>query len=315
MNIITMIDFKFKTTRELIRAFPDEQKCITFLEDILWHGIPVSPFDPTSKVYKCKNNKYRCKNTGKYFNVKTGTFFENTKIKLQDWFLAIWLYSTHKGGLSSMELYRELGVTQKTTWFMLQRIRKCSEFENKSKLDNIVEMDETYVGGKNKNRHASKKIKQSQGRSCKGKVPVFGMIERNGKVVAYVVFSTSSKDLMPFILKTMDSFTTVYTDEWGGYSKLKDFAFDHHFVKHGEGQYVNGDVHTNNIENFWSNLKRGIIGVYRVVSPQYLQLYVNEFVFRHNTRKFEPKERFIHLMNNIQGSHLTHKQLIHASKG
>ncbi|MGI6816710.1 transposase, partial [Bacteroides sp. KG122] len=116
-----MIDFKFKTLTELIKTFSDEQKCIDFLEQIIWNGNPVSPFDSTSKVYKCKNNRYRCKNTGKYFNIKTGTIFENTKVSLQNWFIAIWMYTSHKGGLSSMELQRELGITQKTAWFMLQR--------------------------------------------------------------------------------------------------------------------------------------------------------------------------------------------------
>jgi len=200
MNLISMIDFKFDTITELIRTFSDEQKCITFLEDMIWEDTPMSPFDSTSKVYKCKNNNYRCKNTGKYFNIKTGTIFENTKVKLQDWFVTIWLFTTHKGGLSSMELHREIGVTQKTAWFMLQRLRLCSSSENQSVLDDNIEMDETYIGGKNKNRHANKKIKQSQGRSCKGKTPVFGMIERNGKVVARVVRSTTRKELMPVIM-------------------------------------------------------------------------------------------------------------------
>jgi transposase-like protein len=267
-----MIDFKFKTLTELIRTFSDEQKCITFLEDLIWEGTPVSPFDSTSKVYKCRGNKYRCKNTGKYFNIKTGTIFENTKIKLQDWFVAIWLFTTHKGGLSSMELHRE-------------------------------------IGGKNKNRHGNKKIKQSQGRSCKGKVPVFGMLERNGKVVARVVKSTMTEDLMPIIMRFSNSFGTVYTDEWGAYRSLKDI-YNHEVVNHGKGQYVDGDAHTNNIENFWSQLKRAIIGVYRVVSPGHLQLYVHEFVMRRNTCKFVPKERFLHLLSVVKGYRLTYKQLI-----
>lgn len=308
-----MIDFKFSTITELIRTFSDEQKCIAFLEQIIWEENPVSPFDVESKVYKCKDNRYRCKSTGKYFNIKTGTIFENTKVKLQDWFIAIWLYTSHKGGLSSMELQREIGVTQKTAWFMLQRIRFCSGFENQSILDNEIEMDETYVGGKNKNRHANKKVRKSQGRSCKDKTPVFGMIERGGKVVARVVPSTTAKDLLPRIQKYSNSFATVYTDEWGAYRCLNEI-YDHHVVRHGIGEYVRGDVHTNSIENFWSQLKRGIIGVYRVVSPNHLQLYVHEFVFRRNTCKFVPKQRFLHLMLNVRGYRLTYKTLMkHAS--
>lgn len=304
-----MIDFKFKTLTELIKTFPDEQKCIDFLEQIIWNGNPVSPFDLTSTVYKCKNNRYRCKNTGKYFNVKRRTIFENTKVSLQNWFIAIWMCMSHKGGLSSMELQRELGVTQKTAWFMLQRVRKCCEFDIKSVLDNEIEMDETYVGGKNKNRHANKRIKECQGRSCKGKVPVFGMIERNGKVVARVVQSTTAKDLMPIIVRYVNSFATVYIDEWGAYNGLKQ-TYDHHIVRHNIKEYVNGKAHTNNIENFWGNLKRAIIGIYRVVSPQHLQFYVNEFVFKRNTCKFTTDDRFLYFIENIQGYRLKYKELI-----
>lgn len=303
-----MFDFKFKSLTELIKTFSDEQKCIDFLEKMLWNGNPVSPFDSTSKVYKCKNNRYRCKNTGKYFNVKHGTIFENTKVSLQNWFIVIWMYTSHKGGLSSMELQRELRVTQKTAWFMLQRIRGCCCFDNKSILDNEVEMDETYVGGKNKNRHANKRIKECQGRSCKGKTPVFGMIERNGKVVARVVPSTTAKDLMPRIIKHVNSFATVYTDEWGAYSRL-GYTYDHHIVRHNIKEYVNGKAHTNNIENFWGNFKRAIIGVYRVVSPQHLQFYVNEFVFRRNTCKFATDNRFLYFMENIQGYRIRYSEL------
>ena len=308
MNLLSiMIDFKFRTITELIRTFSDEQKCITFLEEIIWEGNPVSPFDPTSKVYKCKNNKYRCKNTGKYFNVKHGTIFENSNVRLQDWFVAIWLYTSHKGGLSSMELHREIGVTQKTAWFMLQRLRFCSGSENQSVLDNEIEMDETFIGGKNKNRHANKKIKQSQGRSCKGKVPVFGMIERNGKVVARVVPSTSTKDLMPVIMRFSNSFCTVYTDEWGAYNWLGEI-YDHYVVNHSKREYVRDEVHTNNIETFWSRVKN-CIATYRVVSPGHLQFYVHEFVFRRNTCNFVPEERFLHLLNTVKGYRLTYKKL------
>lgn len=304
-----MITQNLKTLKDVIQTFSDEQKCIDFLESIIWNGNPVSPFDPNSKVYKCKNNRYRCKNTGKYFNIKTGTIFEGTKIKLQDWFIAIWMYMSHKGGLSSMELKRELGVTQKTAWFMLQRIRNCCMFDNKSQLNDEVEMDETYVGGKNKNRHANKRIKECQGRSCKGKTPVFGMIERDGKVVARVVPSTTAKDLMPHIVKHVELFSTVYTDEWGAYNGLKE-TYDHHIVRHNIKEYVNGNVHTNNIENFWGNLKRGIIGVHRVVSPQHLQFYVNEFVFRRNTCKFAVEDRFIYFVKNVRNYRLTYNELI-----
>ncbi|SMP10785.1 ISXO2-like transposase domain-containing protein [Chryseobacterium profundimaris] len=307
MNIFN--ELKIKSLKQLILTFSDEQKCINFLEKIFWDGNPVSPFDKNSKVYKCKGNKYKCKNTGKYFTIKNIGLFKNSNLKLIDWFIAIWLFTSHKGGLSSMQLQRELNVTQKTAWFILKRLRECSKFENKHTLSGEVEIDETYVGGKNKNRHADKKVKRSQGRSFKDKVPVLGMIQRGGKVVAHVVESVSAEQLEPIIFKTIDAFETVYTDEWKAYNNLHEF-YNHSIVNHGKKEYVNGNTSTNCIENFWGNLKRGIIGVYRVVSRKHLQKYIFEFVFRHNTRKMSPSERFVYLLSNIKGCNFSYKQLM-----
>ena len=153
-----MINTEFNTIKDLLKTFPDEQSCIDHLESLRWVDADVvSPFDTFSKVYKCANNRYRCKETGKYFNVKTSTLFDNSKIELQKWFLAIWLVTSHKKGISSIQLSKDIGVTQKTAWFMLQRIRNCFGFDNDNNLSNEVEVDETYVGGKNKNKHNTKK--------------------------------------------------------------------------------------------------------------------------------------------------------------
>ena len=177
-----MINAEFNTILDLIKTFPDEQSCIDHLESLRWTDSNViSPFVPSSKVYKCANNRYRCKDTGKYFNVKTATLFDNSKIELQKWFLAIWLVTSHKKGISSIQLSKDIGVTQKTAWFMLQRIRNCFGFDNDNNLSNEVEVDETYVGGKNKNKHNAKKVEGTQGRSVKDKATVFGMVERGGK--------------------------------------------------------------------------------------------------------------------------------------
>jgi transposase-like protein len=153
-----MLGKEYKSILDLLKAFPNEQACIDYLEALRWNGDVISPFDSTSNVYKCKDNKYFCNNTGKYFNVKTKTIFENTKIELQKWFLAIYIVTSHKKGISSLQLSKDIDVTQKTAWFMLQRIRNCFGISDNDQLDNEVEIDETFVGGKNKNRHTDKKV-------------------------------------------------------------------------------------------------------------------------------------------------------------
>jgi len=302
-----MINTEFKSIIDLIKAFPDEQTCINHLEKLRWDDNVVSPFDPTSKVYKCKNNKYKCKNTGKYFNVKTATLFDNSKVDLQKWFIAIYLITGHSKGISSVQLSKDIDVTQKTAWFMLQRIRNCFGIED-DQLDNEVEIDETYVGGKNKNRHNSKKIEGSQGRSAKDKTPVLGMVERGGKLRAKTVENVQGGTLTPEIVNAVKESAKVYTDEWLGYKGLKRI-YDHSFIKHNQGEYVNGRVHTNTIEGFWSLMKRGIVGIYHFTSKKHLQKYVDEFVFRYNTKDRNINYRFNQLLSNTE-FRLTYNELI-----
>ena len=303
-----MINNEFKSIIELLNAFPDEQTCINHLEELRWNGNVISPFDPTSKVYKCKGNKYRCKNTGKYFNVRTNTLFDNTKIELRKWFLAIYITTSHKKGISSLQLHRDLDVTQKTAWFMLQRIRNCFGIDSSIQLDNEVEVDETFVGGKNKNRHESKKVKESQGRSIKDKTPVFGMVERDGKLVAKKVDNTNSETLTKEAIKVIKESAKVYSDEWLGYKGVSKI-YDHSVIKHKESEYVNDRIHTNTIEGFWSLLKRGIFGIYHSTSSKHLQKYVDEFVFRYNTRESKESNRFNLMLANTE-FRLTYKELI-----
>ncbi len=306
-----MIGLDFNSLFELVRVFKDEQTCIGYLEELIWNGKPVSPFHPDGKVYKCANGKYKCKESGKYFNVRTNTMFDSTKISLQKWFMAIWLITSHKKGISSHQLAKDIEVTQKTAWFMLQRIRSCfGVIENNHELDNEVEADETFVGGKNKNRHADKKVENAQGRSCKDKTPVFGMVEREGKVVAKKVKSTASEHLTPEIIKTIKDSATLFTDEWVGYHSVSKL-YDHMSVNHGANEYVNGNAYTNTIEGFWSLMKRGILGIYHFVSKKHLQYYVDEFVFRYNTRKFATETvRFNHLLRHVANKYLPYNELI-----
>jgi len=303
-----MFNKEVKSVLDLIKAFPTQQSCIDHLELLRWNGNVVSPFDETSKVYNCKGNKYKCKNTGKYFNIKTNTIFDNTKIDLQKWFLAIWLVTSHKKGISSLQLGRDLDITQKSAWFMLQRIRNCFGIDNDTQLDNEVEVDETYVGGKNKNRHTNKKFEGSQGRSAKDKTPVVGMVERKGKLTARVVENVKSNTLTREVIRNVKESARLYSDEWLGYKGVNRI-YDHSVVKHNQGQYVNGRIHTNTIEGFWSLLKRGIFGIYHFTSKKHLQMYVDEFVFRYNSRKIGESERFNLLLQNIE-NRITYKELI-----
>jgi len=282
-----MINKEFDSLIDLVTTFTDEQSCIDHLTQLRWNGDIVSPFDASSKVYVCKGNKYKCKNTGKYFNVKTGTMFDNTKIKLQKWFMAIYLITLHKKGISSLQLSRDIKITQKSAWFMLQRIRACFGIDNNDdKLTGEVEIDETYVGGKNKNRHESKKVKNSQGRSPKDKTPVVGMVQQEGKLIAKKVIDVKEGTITEIVAKNIDLNAKVYTDEYRGYNAVRRI-YDHQQVKHSAKEYVNGRVHTNTIEGFWSLLKRGIVGIYHFTSEKHLQRYVDEFVFRYNSRDLD----------------------------
>ncbi len=289
---------KFTSLYDLQSAFPTEKSCIKFLELIRWNNKIISPFDESSKVYKCKNNRYYCKNTNRYFNVKTKTLFESSNIKLQKWFMAVYIITSHKKGIASLQLSKDLNVTQKTAWFMLQRIRKCFEFENNNILNNHVEVDETYIGGKNKNRHANKKIKENQGRSTKDKTPVLGMLERNGKVNAKVIENVQSDTLTREIIKCVRDSANLYTDEFLGYNRISEF-YIHAIVRHKLSQYADGLAFTNSIEGFWSIVKRGLLGIYHFTSKKHLQKYLDEFVFRFNTRDYSENERFARLLTNM----------------
>lgn len=280
-------------------AFPDEESCIKYFENLRWKDGIVSPFDSASKVYKCSNGKYKCRNTGKYFDVKTGTVFAGTKMPLRYWVFAIFLFMSHKRGISSCQLSRHLGITQKTAWNMLNKIRTYMSALNNKPVSGNVEIDETFVGGKNKNRHKDKKVEKCQGRSFKDKVPVFGVLQRGGHVSALVVSNTKASTLQPIINKLIRKNSNVFTDGWDYNGLEKDY--NQYSVDHGRSfygmQWVNPDgelinIYTNGIENVWSHFKRMIFGTYYKVSKRYLQRYVDEFVFRFNTRKYSEFERF-----------------------
>lgn len=300
----------FNSLIELLKTFPNEESCIIYLEKLRWkNGKVKSPFDKKSQVYHLGNHRYMCKNTQKIFNVKNGTMFHGTKLPLRKWFIAIWFLISHRKGISSLQLSKDLKVTQKTAWYMLQKIRTCLICKNQGILSGEVECDETFVGGKNKNRHWDKKVRNSRGRSFIDKTPVFGMLQRNGNIICRVVKNTSQAEITPHILKFVDkNYTVLYTDEWQGYNTVSKL-FHHYSVDHGKGQYVDGRIYTNTIEGFWSIFKRGIIGIYHHLSKKHLQLYANEFAFRYNTRKMSAYSRFRLFLRNAD-SVITYQKII-----
>lgn len=304
-----MINTEFNSILDLLKAFPDEQSCIDHLELLRWNGEVVSPFDSTSKVYDCKGNRYKCKNTGKYFNVKTSTLFDNTKIKLQKWFLAIYLVTSHKKGISSIQLGKDIGVTQKTAWFMLQRIRACFGQDDNEPMSGDVQVDETYVGGKLSNMHSSKKDKMSKGSGNVHKVPVIGIMNEE-KVVVKQISKADKATILPILNDKVSKEATIVTDNFGVYNGLHKTYKAHVVVAHSKGTYVWENYSTNALEGFWSLFKRSIIGIYHHVTPKHIQKYIDESVYRYNTRLMSEAERMNLLFSKLE-TRTTYKELIY----
>jgi transposase-like protein len=312
-----MINIEFKSIRELIKAFPDEATCISHLEQLRWNGNVVSPFDETSKVYTTARG-YKCKNTGKYFNVRTATLFDNTKVELQTWFIAIYLITGHKKGISSLQLGRDLNVTQKTAWFMLQRIRNCfgidaaeTEIDNNNKLGGsgvVVEVDETIHGGKAKNMSNKKRKAIREDRAIQGdnKTTIVGYLERGSTLRLQAITST---DFVPDLVRAnVDTESVLMTDSANTYFKVGKNYAHHGVVDHGKKEYGRGINYTNGIEGCFSLFDRMVIGIYHYVSPKHLQKYADEFSFRYNSRKTTDLIRFNSLLSNCT-NRLTYKTL------
>lgn len=299
-----------ETLMEAIKYFSDEMVCIEFVASLRWeNGIAVCPRCESTENYFLKTRKvWKCKGCKKQFSVKVGTIFEASPIGLDKWLMAIWMITNCKNGVSSYEIHREIGITQKSAWFVLHRIRFAMETGSFAKLSGNVEADETFIGGLAKNMHKHKREAKIQGRGSSGKTAVFGVLEQKGRVLAKVIQNTDKETLHSEIKSNVESGANLFTDEWRSYRGLNE-EYIHEVINHSI-EYVRGNVHTNGIENFWSLLKRTLKGTYVSVEPFHLEKYLAEQTFRFNERKGKNCDRFVKTLENVTGKRLTYKTLI-----
>ena len=308
-----------KTLLEAIQYFSDEQVCIDLVATMKWlDGKPTCPHCGAKEPHYLKTQRrWKCYGCRKQFSVKVNTIFEDSPISLQKWLPAMWLLSNCKNGISSHEISRALGVTQKTAWFMLQRIRLAFQNGDIGKFGGDggpVEVDETFIGPKPQKMHRDRRLKMQSGVNARSKTPVMGMLDRGSRQVrAHVVPNVKRETLQRAILEQIEKGSTVYTDRAVGYDNLAAKEYVHETVNHVE-EYVRGQVSTQGIENFWSLLKRGLTGTYIAVEPFHLDRYVAEQVFRFNNRATKDNpltdgDRFLIALSQIANKRLTYKEL------
>jgi transposase-like protein len=300
-----------KTLLQAVRYFTDLDVCEDYIREIRWAGNPpVCPHCGSRRIGEVKTRRLlRCKDCRKQFSSKVGTIFEDSPLGLDKWFVAVWAIANCKNGISSHELGRAIGVTQRTAWFMLHRIRKAMECTDSEKFDGPVEADTTYIGGKADNMHTHRRETLIQGRGSVGKTPVHGILQRGepSKVNAKVVNRDDDETSLARVKSTVKYGAEVFTDEAKEYDRLIN-SHAHKSVDHSKA-YVMGNVHTNGIENFWTLLKRAIKGTYVSVEPYHLFRYVAEQVFRFNTREWTDSVRFEFLLCMVFNKRLTYRLL------
>ena len=298
-----------------ITSFADLDVATAFVAGLRWpNGVRCPHCDSVDTPYVQSRRIWQCKNCRKQFSVKVGSIFEDSPIPLSKWLPAMWLLVNCKNGVSSYEIARDLGVTQKTAWFMLHRLRLAIQAKSFDKFGGHVELDETFIGGKARNMHYSKRKRMgiTQGKSMAGKVAVFGLLERHGqdghsRVRVASIKSNKRRHLMPHVMDHVERGSTVHTDSLTSYVSLET-DYTHKVIDHAEA-YVDGEVHTNGLENFWSLLKRSIRGTYVSVEPFHLFRYLDEQVYRFNSRKQSDGVRFLEACASVFGKRLTYSTL------
>jgi transposase-like protein len=304
--------FEFKSLAEFVEYFADEATCVAHFTASRFRNGEYCPHCHHDKIYLCANGKrYQCASCKQDFTIRTKTVFGESKLPLRKWYIAAYLLLNSSKGISSVQLSKHVGVTQKTAWFMDHRLRSAMK-ANKGQLFGKIEADETFIGGLSKNMHKKKREAVIKGTGYVGKVPVFGMKSRGGEVRATVVPTVSMVDLHRELKTHVAQGETLYTDKWLAYRGLTAY-FTHAAVDHGKKEYVVGDCHTNGIESFWALFKRAYHGVYHQMSKKHLQKYVDECAFRLNLKAQEmefPQVFAETLLRAADGQQLPYKELI-----